>query len=76
MPASLKIIFFSSESEIDQDYTIFSSVTYLGAAIINAPNSDIEILRNICELNSTSDISTVGVKISISIPLCAEGIVV
>lgn len=61
-------------SEIDQDCTIFSGVTYLGAASINAPKSDVEILRNMSELNSISD--AVGIKVSISIPICSEGLVV
>lgn len=63
-------------SDIDQDCTIFSGVTYLGAAAINAPKSENEIQRNITELNSTTEPNTIGLKVSISIPTCTEGLVV
>lgn len=39
-------------SDIDQDCTVFSGVTYLGCAKIDAPKSETEILRNMSELNS------------------------
>ncbi|XP_054731895.1 rab GTPase-activating protein 1-like isoform X1 [Anastrepha obliqua] len=61
-------------SEIDQGCTIFSGVTYLGAANINAPKSEIDIYRIMNELNSNSD--SVGLKISVSIPNCSDGLVV
>ncbi|XP_059620211.1 rab GTPase-activating protein 1-like isoform X2 [Phlebotomus argentipes] len=61
-------------SEIDQDCTIFSGVTYLGAANINAPKSETEIHRNMSELNNISN--SVGLKVSVSIPTCSEGLVV
>uniref|UniRef100_A0A1B0CC10 Putative rab gtpase-activating protein 1-like isoform x1 n=1 Tax=Lutzomyia longipalpis TaxID=7200 RepID=A0A1B0CC10_LUTLO len=61
-------------SEIDQDCTIFSGVTYLGAANINAPKSETEIHRNMSELNNISN--AVGLKVSVSIPTCSEGLVV
>lgn len=60
-------------SDIDQGCTIFSGVTYLGAANINAPKSEIDIYRIMSELNSGS--SSAGLKISISIPNCSEGLV-
>lgn len=63
-------------SEIDQDCTIFAGVTYLGAASINAPKSEIEILRNLSEMNSISEASSVGIKVSVSIPSCQKGVVV
>lgn len=63
-------------SDIDQDCTIFAGVTYLGAAAINAPKSEIEIHRNMSELNQISEASDVGLKVSISIPTCSEGLVV
>lgn len=63
-------------SDIDQDCTIFSGITYLGAATINAPKSEVEIHRNMSELNSISDPSSVGLKVSVSVPSCSEGLVV
>jgi Rab GTPase-activating protein 1 len=58
-----------------QDCTIFAGVTYLGIlALINAPKSENEIHRNMAELNNISD--TVGLKVSVSIPSCSEGLVV
>ncbi|KAH8257616.1 hypothetical protein KR038_012111 [Drosophila bunnanda] len=61
-------------SEIDQGCTIFSGVTYLGAANINAPKSEGEVYRIMCELNSGS--KSVGLKITVSIPNCSDGLVV
>ncbi|XP_061389224.1 rab GTPase-activating protein 1-like [Musca vetustissima] len=61
-------------SEIDQGCTIFSGVTYLGAANINAPKSETDVYRIMSELNSGT--STDGLKISISIPNCSDGLVV
>lgn len=65
-----------SVSDIDQDCTIFAGVTYLGAATINAPKSEVEILRNMAELNASSTATGVGMKVSVSIPICSEGLVV
>uniref|UniRef100_A0A182QBR8 Rab-GAP TBC domain-containing protein n=1 Tax=Anopheles farauti TaxID=69004 RepID=A0A182QBR8_9DIPT len=78
-------------SDIDQDCTIFSGVTYLGASRINAPKSEREILQKVSEMNggvggvlggasgapdcSGSD-SPLGLKVSVSIPTCSEGLVV
>ncbi|XP_018785767.1 PREDICTED: rab GTPase-activating protein 1-like isoform X4 [Bactrocera latifrons] len=64
----------TSSSDIDQGCTIFSGVTYLGAANINAPKSEIDIYRIMNELNSNSE--SVGLKISVSIPNCSDGLVV
>jgi len=66
--------FSLSVSEIDQGCTIFSGVTYLGAANINAPKSETEVYRIMGELNSGS--KSVGLKITVSIPNCSEGLVV
>lgn len=63
-------------SDIDQDCTIFSGVTYLASVTINAPKSEIEIQRKISELNLSYDDDAIGLKVSISIPSCAEGFVV
>lgn len=64
-------------SDIDQDCTIFSGVTYLAAATINAPKSEVEIQRKISELNGIHhDNDSVGLKVSVSIPSSSEGLVV
>lgn len=65
-------------SDIDQECTIFAGVMYLGAANINAPKSEKEIMRNMIELNASasSDDSPVGMRVSVSIPLCSQGLVV
>ncbi|KAL3277172.1 hypothetical protein HHI36_012522 [Cryptolaemus montrouzieri] len=61
-------------SDIDQDCTIFSGVTYLGAAAINAPKSEAEIQRNMAILNEQS--IDLGIKIAVSVPSSSQGIVV
>ncbi|XP_060525757.1 rab GTPase-activating protein 1-like isoform X2 [Cylas formicarius] len=61
-------------SNVDQECTIFSGVTYLGAAQINAPKSESEIHRNMAILNEQS--LEQGIKVSISVPLSSQGIVV
>ncbi|XP_055845621.1 rab GTPase-activating protein 1-like isoform X2 [Episyrphus balteatus] len=64
----------TDEEDIDQQgCTIFSGVTYLGAANINAPKSEIDIHRIMCELNTGSN--SVGLKVSVSIPNCSDGLV-
>lgn len=61
-------------SDIDQDGTVFSGVTYLGSVNVNAPKSETEIHRNMAELNSIPE--AVGLKVSVSIPSCLDGMVV
>uniref|UniRef100_A0A182XYL0 Rab-GAP TBC domain-containing protein n=1 Tax=Anopheles stephensi TaxID=30069 RepID=A0A182XYL0_ANOST len=81
-------------SDIDQDCTIFSGVTYLGASRINAPKSEREILQKVTEMNGGGGVGAVagpagsgpgvgngsdsplGLKVSVSIPTCSEGLVV
>lgn len=63
-----------SVSDVDQECTIFSGVTYLGAATINSPKSKTEIYRNMYELNSVSGPG--GLKVSVSVPTTSEGSVV
>uniref|UniRef100_A0A182MDF6 Rab-GAP TBC domain-containing protein n=1 Tax=Anopheles culicifacies TaxID=139723 RepID=A0A182MDF6_9DIPT len=73
-------------SDIDQDCTIFSGVTYLGASRINAPKSEREILQKVTEMNGGGDgastgpcsgsDSPLGLKVSVSVPTCSEGLVV
>lgn len=61
-------------SDVDQDCTIFSGVTYLGAATMNAPKSESEVHRNMAILNEQT--SEQGIKIAVSIPITSQGIVV
>ncbi|KAG5896484.1 hypothetical protein JTB14_005864 [Gonioctena quinquepunctata] len=61
-------------SNVDQECTIFSGVTYLGAATINAPKSEAEIQRNMAILNEQS--IDQGIKISVSVPSSSQGLVV
>lgn len=63
-------------SDIDQECTIFSGVTYLGAAQINAPKSETEIQRNMAILNEQHQHSEQGIKVSVSVPSFSTGIVV
>ncbi|KAJ8917151.1 hypothetical protein NQ315_012643 [Exocentrus adspersus] len=61
-------------SDVDQECTIFSGVTYLGAAAVNAPKSESEVQRNMAILNEQS--VEQGIKISISVPSSSQGSVV
>lgn len=65
---------FNLVSDIDQECTIFSGVTYLGAATVNAPKSEGEIQRNIAILHEQC--TEQGIKISISVPSSSQGMVV
>lgn len=65
---------FNKVSDVDQDCTIFSGITYLGAAQINAPKSEAEIHRNMAILNEQS--VEQGIKVSVSVPLSSQGLVV
>lgn len=59
--------------DVQQDCTIFSGVSYLGSARINAPKSDTEIQRNMVILNEGT---VEAIKVSVSIPSCSDGCVV
>lgn len=61
-------------SDVDQECTKFSGVTYLGAATINAPKSEAEIQRNMSILNEQS--SEQGIKVAVSVPSSSQGVVV
>ncbi|XP_063707665.1 rab GTPase-activating protein 1-like isoform X2 [Culicoides brevitarsis] len=61
-------------SDIDQECTKFSAVTYLGAVNINAPKSESEIRRKMSEMNALC--SNTGIDVSISVPNGPEGVVV
>ncbi|XP_055606952.1 rab GTPase-activating protein 1-like isoform X2 [Uranotaenia lowii] len=63
-------------SDIDQECTIFSGVTYLGATRIASPKSEKEILQKMGEMNANTDGSPLGMKVSVSIPTRSEGFVV
>ncbi|KAK7869744.1 hypothetical protein R5R35_008281 [Gryllus longicercus] len=63
-----------SVPDVQQECTIFSGVTYLGAAAINAPKSEVEIQRNMGILNEQS--SDQGIKVSVSVPSSSDGTVV
>ncbi|XP_058839082.1 rab GTPase-activating protein 1-like isoform X1 [Topomyia yanbarensis] len=63
-------------SDIDQECTIFSGVSYLGATGIKIPKSEKEILQKVAEMHATSSVTPLGMKISVSIPTCSEGLVV
>lgn len=57
-------------SDVQQEYTKFDAVTYLGCAQINAPKSEAEIQRN---MKILAEQSTVPIKVSISVPSCSQG---
>lgn len=57
-------------SDEQQEYTKFDAVTYLGAANIDAPKSEVEIQRNMQILAAHS---SVPIKVSISVPSCSTG---
>ncbi|XP_058459277.1 rab GTPase-activating protein 1-like [Malaya genurostris] len=63
-------------SDIDQECTIFSGVSYLGATGIKVPKSEKEILQKVAEMQATSSVTPLGMKISVSIPTRSEGLVV
>lgn len=71
----LFISLLSLVSEIDQCCTIFSGVTYLGGANINAPKSELDVYQIMSEMNNGGS-SSEGLRISISIPNCSDGLVV
>ncbi|XP_067941177.1 rab GTPase-activating protein 1-like [Watersipora subatra] len=54
----------------DQEFTVFDGVTYLGAAAVNAPRSEAEIIRNMTILN---DHNTMAMPIKLMIPSTVEG---
>ena len=57
---------------LESDSTIFTGVTYLGAAAVNAPKSDAEIYRNMAVFNEES---SMAIPITLSVPSNSEGIV-
>lgn len=67
--------FSDNGGDIIQDCTMFNGITYLGAAAINAPKSEPEILRNMAILNNEQSADT-AIKVSLSIPSYSTGTVV
>ena len=51
---------------------VFTAVTYLGSAAVNAPRSETEINRNMAILNSQSQMA---IPVTLSVPSHSEGIV-
>ncbi|XP_026764176.2 rab GTPase-activating protein 1-like isoform X2 [Galleria mellonella] len=62
-------------SDVDQECTVFSGVSYLGAQNIADPKSESDIQRIMKELSSMPE-SRDGIAVSISIPVCSQGLVV
>lgn len=65
----------NSLADVQQDCTIFNGVTYLGAANINAPKSEIEIQKNMAIL-SAEQTQNLEIKVSVSVPSSSHGSVV
>ena len=59
-------------SDVQQDYTKFDAITYLGAAAINAPKSEAEIQRNM-KILAEQSLNSVPIKVSLSVPSCSQG---
>ncbi|GBP27826.1 Rab GTPase-activating protein 1 [Eumeta japonica] len=62
-------------SDVDQECTMFSGVSYLGTQNITDPKSESEIQRIMKELSAMPE-SQSGIAVSISIPVCSQGLVV
>ena len=56
----------------DEDSVVFSKLTYLGCASVNAPRSEVEALRMMCILRSQCQIS---LDVTLSVPNVSEGTV-
>lgn len=66
---------FHLVSDVDQDCTVFCGVSYLGAQNIADPKSEQDIQRIMQELSSMPE-NRDGIAVSISIPVCSQGLVV
>ncbi|XP_045785954.1 rab GTPase-activating protein 1-like isoform X1 [Maniola jurtina] len=62
-------------SDVDQECTVFCGVSYLGAQNIADPKSETDIQRIMKELSSMPE-NRDGIAVSISIPVCSQGLVV
>lgn len=57
---------------LDDETTVFTGVTYLGSAVVDAPRSQTEINRNMGVLNSQIGMA---IPVSLSVPGHSEGVV-
>ncbi|KAL4703151.1 hypothetical protein ACJJTC_016752, partial [Scirpophaga incertulas] len=62
-------------SDVDQECTVFSGVSYLGAQNITDPKSESDIQRIMNELSSMPE-NRDGIPVAISVPVCSQGLVV
>ncbi|XP_047525640.1 rab GTPase-activating protein 1-like isoform X3 [Pieris napi] len=65
----------SPVSDVDQECTVFCGVSYLGAQNIADPKSETDIQRIMKELSSMPE-NRDGIAVSISVPVCSQGLVV
>ena len=64
---------YSNDSDTQGDHAIvFTGVTYLGSATVNAPRSEVEINRNMKILNEQSQMA---IPVVLSVPNHSEGTV-
>lgn len=61
-----------SRMSLEGECTVFTGVTYLGSAAVNAPRSETEINRNMAIFN---DQSQMAIPVTLSVPSHSEGIV-
>jgi len=57
---------------LEGDNTVFTELTYLGSAVVDAPRSETEISRNMKVLNTQSH---KAIPVTLSVPAHSEGIV-
>jgi len=57
---------------LEGDNTVFTELTYLGSAAVDAPRSEMEITRNMKVLNTQSQMA---IPVTLSVPAHSEGIV-
>ena len=56
----------------EEGTVVFTGVTYLGSATVNAPRSETEISRNMAVLNEQTQMV---IPVTLSVPATSEGIV-
>jgi len=57
---------------LEGDNTVFTELTYLGSATVDAPRSETEINRNMKVLNTQSQMA---IPVTLSVPAHSEGVV-
>jgi len=62
----------SSYVFLEGDNTVFTELTYLGSAVVDAPRSETEISRNMKVLNAQSQRA---IPVTLSVPAHSEGVV-